>query len=165
MAAKAELKFRVPARNVKAVASWHVPRGKLGGRSDSAGARPACRSGRERSSHHGRQKRALAYARRRLKPKNGGFWSAQFCGEMAHPTRFERVTFAFGGQTHAPNRICSVARTGCCKPLATTPQRASLLRATLPCETALWLFHDVDRRRKSELDEPPSDSATGRRSG
>ena len=23
-----------------------------------------------------------------------------------------------------------------------------LLRATLPCETALWLFHDVDRRRK-----------------
>src|SRR5713226_5951552 len=99
MAAKAELKFRVPARNVKAVASWHVPGGKLGGRSDSAGARPACRSGRERSSHHGRQKRALAYARRRLKPKNGGFWSAQFCGEMAHPTRFERVTFAFGGQS------------------------------------------------------------------
>src|SRR5258708_4994982 len=37
---------------------------------------------------------------------------------------------------------------GCCKPPATTPQRASLLRATPPCETALWLFHDVDRRRK-----------------
>src|SRR5229473_458328 len=37
---------------------------------------------------------------------------------------------------------------GCCKPPATTPQRASLLRATLPRETALWLFHDVDRRRK-----------------
>ncbi len=152
MAAKAEIKFRVPARNVKAVASWHVPRGKLGGRSDSAGARPACRSGRERSSHHGRQKRALAYARRRLKPKNGGFWSAQFCGEMAHPTRFERVTFAFGGQTPTPpiseQRIYSVARMGCCKPLATTPQRAALLRVTLPSETALWLFHDVDRRRK-----------------
>jgi hypothetical protein len=31
---------------------------------------------------------------------------------------------------------------------ATTPQRATLLRATLPCETALWLFHAVDRRRK-----------------
>jgi hypothetical protein len=30
----------------------------------------------------------------------------------------------------------------------TTPQRAPLLRATLPCETALWLFLDVDRRRK-----------------
>ena len=97
MAAKAELKFRVPARNVKAVASWHVPGGKLGGRSDSAGARPACRSGRERSSHHGRQKRALAYARRRLKPKNGGFWSAQFCTEVAHPTRFERAASSFGG--------------------------------------------------------------------
>jgi len=36
---------------------------------------------------------------------------------------------------------------GSCKPAA-TPQRASLLRATLPCETALWLFHDVDRQRK-----------------
>src|SRR5438876_2872857 len=36
---------------------------------------------------------------------------------------------------------------GSSKP-ATTPQRASLLRATLPCETALWLFLDVDRRRK-----------------
>jgi hypothetical protein len=45
-------------------------------------------------------------------------------------------------------RIYSIARMGCCKPPATTPQLASLLRATLPCETALWLFHDVDRRRK-----------------
>ena len=71
---------------------------------------------------------------------------------VAHPTRFERVTFAFGGQTPAPpipeQRIYSIARMGCCKPPATTPQLASLLRATLPCETALWLFHDVDRRRK-----------------
>src|SRR5258708_24175422 len=25
---------------------------------------------------------------------------------------------------------------------------ARLFRATLPCEAALWLFHDVDRRRK-----------------
>src|ERR1700730_9273639 len=71
---------------------------------------------------------------------------------MAHPTRFERVTFAFRGQTPTPpipeQRIYSIARMGCCKPPATTPQRASLLRAALPCETALWLFHDVDRRRK-----------------
>ena len=71
---------------------------------------------------------------------------------LAHPTRFERVTFAFGGQTPTPpiseQRIYSVARMGCCKPLATTPQRAALLRVTLPGETALWLFHDVDRRRK-----------------
>ena len=73
-------------------------------------------------------------------------------GNLAHPTRFERVTFAFGGQTPAPpipeQRIYSIARMGCCKPPATTPQLASLLRATLPCETALWLFRDVDRRRK-----------------
>ena len=72
--------------------------------------------------------------------------------KLAHPTRFERVTFAFGGQTPTPpiseQRIYSVARMGCCKPLATTPQRAALLRVTLPGETALWLFHDVDRRRK-----------------
>lgn len=26
------------------------------------------------------------------------FWSARFRTEVAHPTRFERVTFAFGGQ-------------------------------------------------------------------
>ncbi len=48
---------------------------------------------------------------------------------------------------HAPipeQRIYSFARMGCCKPPATTPQRASLLRAPLPCETALWLVHDVD---------------------
>src|SRR5882724_8862038 len=71
---------------------------------------------------------------------------------MAHPTRFERVTFAFGGQTPTPpnpeTTHYSIARMGCCKPPATTPQLASLLRATLPGETALWLFHDVDRRRK-----------------
>ena len=35
---------------------------------------------------------------RTLKRKNGRFCSAQFCTEVAHPTRFERVTFAFGGQ-------------------------------------------------------------------
>jgi hypothetical protein len=45
-------------------------------------------------------------------------------------------------------RIYSIARMGCCKPTATTPRRASLLRATMPCEAALWLCHDVDRRRK-----------------
>jgi hypothetical protein len=44
------------------------------------------------------QKRTAAHARRRFKRKNGGFWRAQFCTEVAHPTRFERVTFAFGGQ-------------------------------------------------------------------
>src|SRR5712664_1912893 len=37
---------------------------------------------------------------------------------------------------------------GVASPRATTPHRATLLRATLPCETALWLFHDVGRRRK-----------------
>ena len=36
---------------------------------------------------------------------------------------------------------------GVASPRATTPQRATLLRATLPGETALWLFHDVDRRQ------------------
>ena len=45
-------------------------------------------------------------------------------------------------------RILSIARIGCCKSLATTPQPAFLLRATFPCEIALWLFYDVDRRRK-----------------
>ena len=30
--------------------------------------------------------------------KNGWFCRAQFCTEVAHPTRFERVAFAFGGR-------------------------------------------------------------------
>ena len=59
---------------------------------------PAHRSRRERSSHHGVEKRAPAHARRGFQRKNGRFWSAQFCTEVAHPTRFERVTFAFGEQ-------------------------------------------------------------------
>jgi hypothetical protein len=34
------------------------------------------------------------------------FWSARFCTEVAHLTRFELVTFAFGGQwsTYAASR-------------------------------------------------------------
>jgi site-specific DNA recombinase len=56
---------------------------------------PACRSGRERSSHHGVQKRTSAHARRRLKRKNGGFWRAQFYTEVARPKRFELLTPRF----------------------------------------------------------------------
>jgi hypothetical protein len=44
---------------------------------------------RQRTSHHGLQKRTAAHARRRLKRKNGGFWRAQFCTEVARPRRFE----------------------------------------------------------------------------
>jgi hypothetical protein len=36
----------------------------------------------------------------------------------------------------------------CCTPPGNHATACLLLRATLPCETALWLFHDVDRRRK-----------------
>ena len=53
-------------------------------------ARPARRSGRERSSHHGVQKRTASHPRRRLKRENGGFGCAQFCTEVAPPTRFEQ---------------------------------------------------------------------------
>jgi len=53
------------------------------------------------------QKRTAAHARRRFKRKNGGFWRAQFCTEVAHPTRFERVTFAFGG--HGSSRLTTRA--------------------------------------------------------
>ena len=61
-------------------------------------ARPTGRSRPERNAHHGIEKRTSAHARRYFKRKNGCFWRAQFCTEVAHPTRFERVTFAFGGQ-------------------------------------------------------------------
>ena len=46
----------------------------------------------EETSHHGIEKRTAAHARRRFKRKNGGFWRAQFCTEVAHPTRFELLT-------------------------------------------------------------------------
>jgi hypothetical protein len=53
---------------------------------------PAHRGGRERSSHHGIEKRTAAHPRSRLKRKNGKFWSAQFCTEVAHSERFELPT-------------------------------------------------------------------------
>jgi hypothetical protein len=43
----------------------------------------------------GAEKRALAHARRRFKRKNGGFWRAQFCTEMARPKGFELLTPRF----------------------------------------------------------------------
>jgi hypothetical protein len=45
----------------------------------------------ERSSHYGVEKRAPAHAGRCLKRKNGRFWSAQFCTEVARRERFELV--------------------------------------------------------------------------
>jgi hypothetical protein len=56
------------------------------------------RSRRERSSHHGLEKRTSAHARHRFEREDGGFLRAQFCAEVARPTRFELVTSAFGGQ-------------------------------------------------------------------
>jgi site-specific DNA recombinase len=56
---------------------------------------PARRSRRERTSHHGLEKRTAARARRRFKRKNGGFWRAQFCTEVARPKRFELLTSGF----------------------------------------------------------------------
>jgi hypothetical protein len=44
------------------------------------------------SSHHGIDKRAAAHARRGFWRKNGKFLCAQFCTEVARPSRFERVT-------------------------------------------------------------------------
>jgi hypothetical protein len=55
-------------------------------------ARPRRRSGCERSSHQRSQKRSAAHPRRHLKRKNGGFWPAQFCAEVARPERFELPT-------------------------------------------------------------------------
>jgi hypothetical protein len=43
----------------------------------------------------GVEKRTAAHARRRFKRKNGGFWRAQFCTEVARPKRFELLTPRF----------------------------------------------------------------------
>src|SRR6266849_326975 len=57
--------------------------------------RPTRRSGHERSSHLGIEKRAPAHARCRFKRENGGFWRYQFCTEVARPKRFELLTTRF----------------------------------------------------------------------
>jgi hypothetical protein len=59
----------------------------------SSRARPTRRSRCGRTSHHGVKKRTAAHARGRFKRENGEFWRAQFCTEVARPTRFEPVTF------------------------------------------------------------------------
>ena len=59
-------------------------------------------------------------------------------------TRFERATFAFGGQaTRLQSRRNASNQTqdrGAATPRATTPQRTSLLRAMLPCEPRYGSF-------------------------
>jgi HigB_toxin, RelE-like toxic component of a toxin-antitoxin system len=54
----------------------------------------------------------LACAGHRVRRSSGRFCSAQFCTEVARPTRFERVTFAFGQWPYAANRgtTCSINR-------------------------------------------------------
>lgn len=47
------------------------------------GTRLTGRSRPERTAHHGIKKRAPAHSRRSFKRKNGRFWRAQFCSEMA----------------------------------------------------------------------------------
>ncbi|MCC8962458.1 hypothetical protein H8A95_09050 [Bradyrhizobium sp. Pear76] len=37
----------------------------------------------ERAAHHGIEKRIASHARRHIKRKNGGFWRAQLCTEVA----------------------------------------------------------------------------------
>src|SRR3982074_351379 len=69
---------------------------------------------------------------------------------MAHPTRFERVTFAFGGQSlryqWRHNAFDQSQESDVASP-ATTPQGASLRRVTLPCEKRAMVLHVVDRRQ------------------
>src|ERR1700730_134431 len=68
--------------------------------------RPTRRSRRERTSHHGVEKRAAAYPRRRFKRKNGGFWRAQFCTEVARRRGFElRPEIAGPGLSPPPPKI------------------------------------------------------------
>lgn len=62
-----------------------------GYRLDHLRARPTGRSRSERTAHHGIEKRASAHAGRGFKRKNGRFWPAQFCTEMARPKRFEHT--------------------------------------------------------------------------
>ena len=55
-------------------------------------ARPTGRSRSERAAHHGIEKRAPAHARRSFKRKNGWFWRAQLCTELARPRGIEPMS-------------------------------------------------------------------------
>jgi hypothetical protein len=59
------------------------------------GTRLTGRSRPERTAHHGIKKRAPAHSRRSFKRKNGRFWRAQFCTEVARSERFELPTLGF----------------------------------------------------------------------
>jgi hypothetical protein len=59
------------------------------------GARLTGRSRPERTAHHGIKKRAPAHSRRSFERKNGRFWRAQFCTEVARSERFELPTLGF----------------------------------------------------------------------
>lgn len=60
--------------------------------------RSARRGRRRRSSHHGIEIGTASELGSRLQGGYGGVRRSQFCSEVAHPTGFEPVTFAFGGR-------------------------------------------------------------------
>ena len=65
-------------------------------RRDHLRAGAACR--RRRGLHHGIEVGTAANAGRRFKPTKGGARRSWLYSEMAHPPRFERGAFAFGGR-------------------------------------------------------------------
>ena len=67
-------------------------------------ARPTCRSRYGRSSYHGVEDRLAAYARRRFTRKNGWFWRAQLCTEVARPKRGSATSLNALNQRSVPRQ-------------------------------------------------------------
>ena len=93
--AQAEFRTKIGCRPKPTRLFPSMPHEDAAGGSRRASAR---RGRRRRASHHGIEVGTAANADRRFQHGNGGVRRSWFCSEMAHPTGFEPVTSAFGGQ-------------------------------------------------------------------
>ena len=89
----------------------------------------------------GSKKRIASHPRRHLKRKNGGFWRAQFCTEVARPEGFEPPT---------PRLVRSVRN---------RPRMFPVSRVRLPCECrAIHTGCLANRRTRKDSNLRPPDS-------
>ena len=96
MPVERELKFRVSAHNLDAVASWHIPGGKLGERSDSDLLSTYFDTAKRKLRRHGLTLRVRQNGRTHIqtvKSGNGGqFGRSEWLVQQSYRTSFDRPT-------------------------------------------------------------------------